>query len=53
MRSEIIDIPRPTFTISHVGMLQGAAAIAFGGVDTGRQQEYEQHRATGIIKYMG
>lgn len=34
---DIIVIPRPTFTISHVGILQGAAAMAFGGVDTGRQ----------------
>lgn len=49
----MIVTPSPTLTISQVGILQGAAAIAFGGVDTGRQYAKEQHKAAGIIRYMG
>lgn len=36
-RSEITATPRPALTISVDAMLQGAAAMALGGVDTGRQ----------------
>lgn len=43
----------PAFTISFVGMLQGAAAIAFGGVPTGKQYACEHAKHAGIIRYMG
>lgn len=52
-RSDITATPAPTFAISEEGMLQGAAAIAFGGVDTGKQYAKEQLRAAGIMRNMG
>lgn len=50
---EIKETPSPALSIALVGMLQGAAAIALGGVATGRQKAWEQLNATGIIKYKG
>lgn len=49
----ISDTPRPALTISFVGRLHGAAAIAFGGVPTGKQNAWEHAKAAGIIRYIG
>lgn len=49
----MIDTPTPALTISLVGKLHGAAAIAFGGVPTGKQKACEQANAAGIIRYNG
>lgn len=43
----------PALTISFVGILHGAAAIALGGVPTGKQYACEHARHAGIIRYMG
>lgn len=49
----MIETPIPAFTISFVGILQGAAAIAFGGVPTGNEYACEHAKHAGIIKYIG
>lgn len=51
--SEITAVPIPTLNISAERILHGAAAIAIGGVDTGRQYENEQLSDAGIIRYIG
>lgn len=47
---DIKHTPSPTFAISLDGILQGAAAMALGGVDTGRQYAKEQHNEVGNIR---
>lgn len=50
---EMTATPIPALIISVDGIEHGAAAIAFGGDDTGKQYANEQHNAAGIIKYSG
>lgn len=50
---DITTTPRPAFVISFDGILQGAAAIAMGGVDTGKQYEKEHPNVAGNIRYIG
>lgn len=49
----MMDTPMPALVISLVGMLQGAATIALGGVPTGRQYACEHAKQAGNIRYMG
>lgn len=51
--NEITETPIPALVISLVGILQGAATIALGGVPTGRQYACEQAKHAGIIRYIG
>ena len=53
IKMAITCITEATLIISQLLILQGAAAIAFGGVETGRQYEKEQDKHTGIIRYIG